>query len=193
MGWTSYHATHYKGIYVDRKAEMDECWTQTEHDGYPELTVLKSSMVGNIYYAAVQVKREGVVEQVFATVAITRTYRKDYYNFSYKDIDETMGPFFYDCPKRILDLLTPTDDECANRWRKKCREKLQAKREKKTKGTLPIGSVIRFTRWDGKIIELEKMAPNYQFRRPWWHHAETNTYFSSKRIPDNFEIVESEE
>ena len=34
MGWTSYHADLYKNGKVDRKKEMDNTYTQTEHDGY---------------------------------------------------------------------------------------------------------------------------------------------------------------
>lgn len=40
--------------------------------------------------------------------------------FGYKDIDETMGPFYYDCPNVILKLLSSTDNEYAKTWREKC-------------------------------------------------------------------------
>ena len=33
-------------------------------------------------------------------------YSKDYYNFGFKDMDENMGLFNYDCPKLILNILT---------------------------------------------------------------------------------------
>ena len=190
MGWTGIHAIHYSNGKIDRKAEMDERWTQTEHNGYPELTVLKSSMVGSVYYAAIQIKRNGIVESVFGTTALTHVDSKDYFNFAYKDIDESMGPYESNCPKGILDLLTPTDNEYANAWRERCRQNMQKKKDKKTKATLPVGTVIRFTRWDGKTYELEKMAPNYQFCRAWWYHAETNTYYPAKKIPEEFEIIE---
>jgi len=48
MGWTSYHAEFYKNRTVDRKKEMDKLWTQKESEKYPELNVLKSSIVGSI-------------------------------------------------------------------------------------------------------------------------------------------------
>ena len=127
MGWTGIHATHYRGGKINRKAEMDERWTQTEHDGYPELTVLKSSMVGSVYYAAIQIKRNGIIESVFATTALTSSNMREYFNFLYKDIDETAGPYDCKCPKGILDLLTPTDNEYANEWREKCRAKFKKK------------------------------------------------------------------
>lgn len=97
-------------------------------DGYPELTVLKSSMVGSVYYAAIQIKRNGIVESVFATTALTRSNMKEYFNFLYKDIDETMGPYDCKCPKGILDLLTPTDNEYANDWRERCRANFKTKK-----------------------------------------------------------------
>jgi hypothetical protein len=34
-----------------------------------------------------------------------------------KAIDETSGPFAYDCPKSVFKLLTPTDSKFANEWR----------------------------------------------------------------------------
>lgn len=194
MGWTSYMATHYKyyknSRVVDRKAEMDERWTQTEHDGYPELNVLKSRMVGSIYYAAIEIKRNGIRECVFGQVALTSTKWSDGMNFGYKDMNETIGPYYYDCPESILNLLTETEDEYALEWRRKCREKIEKRKRHETKDTLPIGSVIEFKQYNGTKIILEKMSPRYQFKRPWWYKADNNTYMSSKRIPDNFKIIQ---
>ncbi len=39
-------------------------------------------------------------------------------------LTETMGPYNYGCPARILDLLSPTDNEYALAWREKCRAQL---------------------------------------------------------------------
>ena len=131
MGWTSIHATHYKNGKVDRKAECDAYFMEGLNRGYYE--VLKSSMVGRVYYAAVKPLKkydkdtngnEIIVDipineqQVFGVVFLTSIDNKDYHNFSYKDMDESMGPCYYDCPKGILDLLSPTDSEWANNWRK---------------------------------------------------------------------------
>ena len=189
MGWTSYHAEFYKNGTIDRKKEIDELWTQKEIEKYPELYVLKSRMVGSTYYAAIEEKENGVIKKVFAVVVLTSTNMKDYFNFSYKEMSESAGPYCYDCPKGILDLLTDTDSEYAINWRNKCRENLQKKKDKTTKGTLPVGSIIKFTRWDNEEIVLEKMRPSYQFKRPWWYRADNNTYYFSKYIPDEFEII----
>lgn len=189
MGWTSYMATHYKNGKVDRKAEMDERWTQTESDGFPELNVLKSRMVGSVYYAAIEVKRNGIRERVFGQVALTSTKWNDGMNFGYKDMDESMGSYCYDCPASVLNMLTGTDNEYALEWRRKCREKLEKRKRHETKDTLPIGSVIEFERCDGRRVVLEKMNPEFQFKRPWWFQEDNNTYVSLKDIPENFTII----
>ena len=186
MGWTSYHADFYKNGTVDRKKEMDKLWIQKEDGKYPEMNVLKSSMVGRVYYAAIEVKRNGVIVRVFPIIVLTSVNMKDYFNFAYKDI----GLDYYDCPKGILNLLTETDDEHELQWREECKRRLEKKTMKLTKGTLPVGSVIKFKRGENEEIVLERMKPAYQFKRPWWYCAEHNTYFPTTHIPDEFEIIE---
>lgn len=119
MGWTEYHATYYKNGKVDRKAECDNLWAK-------ECKVLKSAMKGKIYYCALQTPDGDVIGQVVITSGTNR--RDPYFNFGYKAMSETCGPCYYDCPKSILDLLTPTDSEWANKWRQKCYANANKKR-----------------------------------------------------------------
>lgn len=157
MGWTGQHATHYKNGKIDRKAECDAYFMEDLNKGH--FNVLKSSMVGSTYYAAVQrvVKYIGKGENgeeiyeslpenertTFGAVFLTSTDAKDYFNFSYKDMDESMGPGHCDCPKSILDLLSPTNDEYANEWRKACYENLTKKKNPNGLNKLPVGTVIK--------------------------------------------------
>ncbi|WP_346961310.1 hypothetical protein [Clostridium sp.] len=198
MGWTSYHAEFYKrNGQIDRKNEMNKIFTQEEHDGadyqggtchYPQYRVLKSVMVSSVYYAAIEITNSiKNTREVFGAVALTSTNLKDYYNFSYKDMDDTMEPYYYDCSKGILDLLTPTNNKNANIWREKCRNKLKLKMEKKTINTLPVGSKIKFKRNNGELIELIKHEPAYQYSRPFWFDG--TYHWQTKHIPDNFEII----
>ena len=189
MGWISYHAGFYKNGTVDRKRELDEIYTQSESEEYPELNVLKSRMIGSTYYAAIEAKENGITVKVFAAIVLTSVNMKDYFNFSYKDMDESSGPYCYDCPKGILDLLTDTDSEYAVQWRKRCRETIQKKKDKLTKGTLPVGSIIKFKNYNGENVILEKRPPMYQFRRPWWYCSDNHTYFQLNHIPNEFEII----
>lgn len=94
------------------------------------------------YLACKYVSQDGR-EWVYALVLLCSQYRG---SKGYKPVDEDMGPLEYEAPKKLIDLLTPTDSEYANYWRKKCLE-LAAKKKVK------IGDKIRFTHpvtWGGK-------------------------------------------
>lgn len=162
MGWTEYHAQYYKNGRIDRKKEMDSGFS----DGYE---VVKSTMVGSTYYGAIRYKGE-----VFACVALTGTRDREWW-FAYKDMDETEGPYCYDCPKSILDLLTPTDNKWAKEWRRKCRERIA---EKKEFEHLPIGTMI-VTPWgnsDGELI----LTKYYEKGRTAWQNSQG--YLSKSKI-----------
>lgn len=203
MGWTSYNVPtiYRKGKHiVDRKAECDKLFNQDmitwddECKVIGKFEVLKSSMSGSTYYAAVRrtkfaTETEPENSIVFAAIVLTSVDNKSYYNFSYKDMDETVGPYQYDCPKAILDLLTPTDSEWANEWRKKCYENLKAKRDPNTLSNLPIGSEIKFTLNDGEEYVAFKHSPAYQFKRPFWMLMNADGYIKTKNIPDNYEVI----
>lgn len=121
MGWTFYNARNYlPNGKVDKKAECRELFK----NGY---TVLKDSIVGNTWYAAVREEKSG---DVFAAVVLTEDGDKDY-NFGYKDMDETVGPIECDCPKSILRELGETDSLLANDWRIRCWKKIEKKRDKR--------------------------------------------------------------
>jgi hypothetical protein len=216
MGWTSYHATHYKNGRVDRKAECDAYFLEGLNRGH--FDVLKSSMVGSTYYAAVKPlkKSNGKDENgnyiyvdmskaeqfVFAVVFLTSTNQKDYYNFSYKDMSEDMGPYECDCPKSILDLLTPTDNENANEWRKACYERHANKKKSKINSIsrLPVGSVIKVTMpcrttmyKEGDVVTLTK-GYVYGLKRPVWISPRARfTAGLMKLLDGHYEIIKKGE
>lgn len=193
MGWTSYHATHYKNGKVNRKAECDAYFTEGLNEGFYRLE--KSTMIGSVYYAAVTgLKRynEGKKEDVpkdeqhtFGVVFLTSVDSKDYYNFSYKDMDETCGPFCYDCPESILKLLSPTTSEFAQKWRDGCRKH---RKLRKALNDLPVGSVIEFERVDG-TKRYVKHAPAFQFKKLFWYNPEGHSYIPNKNIPDGYCVI----
>lgn len=199
MGWTWYHANHYKSNgSIDRKAECDAYFMEGLNAGHFE--VLKSTMVGSVYYAAVRhLKRctgkdesgKNIYEDihdapVWAAVFLTSTNSRDYYNFGYKDMEEDVGPGPADCPLSILRLLSPTDSKWAQEWRDRCK----AKAEQPKLSALPIGTQIEFQCGD-KIIACVKHAPAFQFSRPFWYNPANNTYIPARRIPSNYKIVEA--
>ncbi len=187
MGWTGYYATHYKRDgSIDRKAELDyELFTRWYGaEGAHEL--LKSVVVGSTYYAAARSQRGNV----YGLVVLTQASRKmeDGCNFWYKDMSEDMLPYYFDCPLSILKLLSPTDNESALDWRRRCQEKAERKKSPTDLSNLPIGTRIRFA-CNGKMEELVKHSPAYQFKRPFWYNPARHQYMSAKHIPDNYEIV----
>lgn len=65
-----------------------------------------------------------------ATIGIVvLTERKHGQTFSYKQIDEMMGPYYWDAPRALIDRLSPLKSvegswmiESAEQWRAKCRQ-----------------------------------------------------------------------
>lgn len=210
MGWTSYHAGHYKNGKIDRKAECDAYFLEGLNRGH--FDVLKSAMVGSTYYAAIKpLKKSGgkddngnyiyvdipaAEQEVIAVVFLTSTDVKDYFNFSYKDMSETMGPYERDCPKGILDLLTPTENELAKEWRKDCYENLKKKRDPNNLSNLPVGSVIKVTMpfdtrfyQSGDVVTLTK-RDGWATKRPAWFSPMARfTAGLMKLLDGHYEII----
>lgn len=210
MGWTSYRASCYKNGKVDRKTECDNLfnsdaisWSE-DHKVIGKYEVLKSSLVGSTYYAAVKktifaTETEPEKTDVFAAVCITSTDSKDYYNFAYKDMDESMGPYKYDCPKTILDMLTPTENEYALEWRKKCYEQLAKKKNPNSFGKLPVGTIIKVIMpFDtnyfnvGQEVTLKKCNKWGSNRTEWITQMRPYCRFPArmmKMLEENYEII----
>lgn len=202
MGWTSYHATHYKNNgTIDRKAECDAYFME-ENAGH--CRIIKSALVGSVYYAAIETLKRGkrqpdnsyiyedipeAERETWAAVFLTSTDSRNYFNFSYKNMSEDMGPCESDCPASILSVLSPTDCEYALAWRERCRANIEKKKDPHALKNLPVGSVIAFVRSDGKRVELLKHPAAHQFKRPFWYNGENNSYVPVKHIPANYEVV----
>ncbi|MGJ0454321.1 MAG: DUF6927 domain-containing protein [Methylocystis sp.] len=110
--------------------------------------VLRSALVGsNVYYAAVEQLRVASGErEVWAAICLVRYNPRDRegYIFGYKNAEESMGPYECECPKSILDLLTPTDRPYAQQWRARCRAAAAARRARAAKPKPRAGQVIVF-------------------------------------------------
>lgn len=137
MGWTG---TRYSGpLTRQQRIEM-----AIEQEGYNyendirRMEVIDAALRGSTAYLACRVQyKDGRPDEVIAAVILTSC---DGAWFNTKGMDEIMVPSYYQCPKRILDRLTPTENEYALEWRQHCRAAL-AYKDPLT--TLPQGSVIR--------------------------------------------------
>jgi len=148
MGWTYFE----KPMNVKQWFENHLTWESEAVSN----RCLKSAVKFKEAYAAVEtINKTTGKREVWAAVFLLNYTRDSYYNFGYKDMEESMGPGYYNCPASILDLLTETESDYANNWREKCR-----KRSSKPK--LKVGAVIEFkeplsfTGWSASVFEKVK-------------------------------------
>jgi hypothetical protein len=85
---------------------------------------------GNVVYCAVEHPSRGIFGVVVKLL-------RDRGDWNYRIMSENEGPFFFDCPARILARLSENSDENSINWRQKCRERLALSRK-----TIKDGSVI---------------------------------------------------
>ena len=130
MGWLYMQSL---GGHAGPREYLDAQFTFENAEGRSK--VLRSTLLGDTYYAAVeQQRRDGGESAVFAFVCLTDYNPRDAegFVFGYKDMTEHMGPCESDCPEDILDLLTPTDRPYAIVWRARCRANAAARRSQAT-------------------------------------------------------------
>lgn len=145
MGW----------MYVRRRAgQSHRDFFQGEFGA--DCQILDSHTTRFTFYAACEHARKPGI--VFAVVVLFRYAPKARYNFGYKDMDETVHPYAYDCPVRILDRLTPTDSAGANEWRALCRKR-------NSKPTVRIGETIELARpvpfagiFESRMVRVNRKA-----------------------------------
>jgi len=199
MGWSSHHATRYtKSGAIDRKAECAALFESSE--GYE---IVKSSMVGSVWYAAIRGKgkHKPVPEQpVWAAVVLTATDPQSYFNFSVKEMDETYGPVYYECPKSVLRALSETDNQAALEWRAKCWERHAEKDSPLAFRNLPEGASVLWTvgsdGWSGglrkgEVVRLRKLRPAWGARCIWYAVGRGFTV-DPKDVPIQEYVLEAE-
>ena len=167
MGWTYTYATEYKNGRIDRKAEMEKLINSTWSDGKQHNRLVRGTLKGSVYYAAVENLED---HRIWGLVCLTATSKWD---FGYKDMSEDMLPFYFDCPKAILDLLSPTENENSRKWREACYENLERKKGKVSPGRLAADTTIEFEfPFDSNYF---KKGQTVQFTKyPTYYNARTN-------------------
>lgn len=203
MGWTSYHVEpkYKKGKpYIDRKEECDKLFNQPmvtadSKEQIGKYEVVKSSVIGTTYYAAVKMTKFAEPEKAttFAVVVLTKIDNSDHYNFSYKDMEESMGPCQYNCPVGILNILSPTENKYALKWRAKCREIGMLKRSPNNLSNLPVGSRIKFKApFDMKMYkkgdEIVVWKENRTIKGTYW--IDGRYAYPAKIIGTEYEVIE---
>lgn len=146
MGWTGTYMSCPKGKDRINEAIKQEGYNFTKQypdGGYRKSEVIASAMVGTTVYLAVRrIDTQQDIDTVYGAVILTG-YNSQRSEFLTKSIDETMGPCECSCPKRILDLLSPTEYEYAKDWRKRCEEYRTEVNGRAALKRLKVGTRIR--------------------------------------------------
>lgn len=80
---------------------------------WSDCKVLDTSSRGNVHYLAVRIKDLMTI----GFVALTSTSGQQ---IGVKVMEESMGPYYYDAPKRLLAKLDPPMNDMAAEWRRLC-------------------------------------------------------------------------
>lgn len=184
MGWTGI-SVWSNPTQKQRKEILDSEFTWFDYNSNKGGEVIKSSMVNNVYYGAIQSYKKDENENktilnIFGIVCLTQ-FRD--HEFMFKDMSEDMGPYEYNCPFSILQKLSPipnngTGDIWAKEWRNKCLETIYLKQllQKYTK------IKIKFNKEE---VELIKVQDSRFFKgKPYWTDG-------MLRYPDKYITVDS--
>jgi hypothetical protein len=154
MGWTFQERNRWNKQSTKDWFQVNMCGDKHE--------ILACSSTFSVAYMAIKNKETG---EVFGCVCLTRWNPKDVYNFGYKDMEESMGPGASDCPEKILKLLTPTTSPYAIEWRKRCWDKINA-RKANPPLKLKVGMTVIAPDWtsftngyDGKKFIVDSVRP----------------------------------
>ena len=117
MGWV--------GTYTGRNLKGKERMEFAIKQEIDQKRVVDSAIVGTTVYVAMKYSTLKNAEGVYGAVILTG-YKDG--EFQTNAMTEFSGPYSYDCPKRILDKLSPLvgDDkstESARKWRRACEER----------------------------------------------------------------------
>lgn len=100
--------------------------------------LLADRVVGNHYWAAVKRLDGEHAGRVFIFLALMKSGGPNS-GWGYKDMDETIGPFYYDCPLALLNMATdPPYGPYAAEWRQGVRD-YHAKRAARPK---PVAGLV---------------------------------------------------
>jgi hypothetical protein len=164
MGWTS--TNRRKGL--THKAFFADLW-----DG-DRTRVIDAAGVGytEVYVAHALLDEEtGDIREVGAVVVLTHWRSRDpVWTFSWKAIGESSGPCRHRCPQRILEQLTPTDNEEALKWRRRCWERIE---RRKNRPRFHVGDLVLFDHAlyfseteQHSVLEVAQAGRRLRFRAP---------------------------
>lgn len=133
---------------------------------------------GTTWYVAFsfEVCRPSLVENPLqkcttAGIVLTKRYAGEW---GYKTLDETAGPYQFDAPLKLLDLLSETDNTHALEWRQACRDRavLRAKiRSIKDGDRIKLDSPLDFGSFEEdtfRAVDWKNYTKRGKTKRVYW-------------------------
>lgn len=126
------------GTHIERGQKMANVALSELGQDYSVLKHVTKRTSGEWQYALYAAVQRG--DEIFGLVVLMHRNPSPsvYWNFHYKYVDETMGPYEDECPREVFDLLTPTDNEHANDWRGRVRLNLERPKEAPLKAGVAV-------------------------------------------------------
>lgn len=183
MGWTGIVAKHYKNNKIDRMTEFLDIFNNSKNACNDNVYVVKKArQVGSTIYAACcwQNSKNEDVSDTHGLICLTSVKDGQFY---YKDMTESMGPYQSNCPESILSLLSPTVNEYALDWRKRCHN---YNKHNKILDKLPVGSVIEIELNGYRVILYKR---KYKKITIWWDGQ--YKYSKNHFISGGYRIIEN--
>ncbi|QEA38628.1 hypothetical protein FGL86_05735 [Pistricoccus aurantiacus] len=114
MGWTIPHSMNSRDQLVE--------WLLREQNNPGHCEIIDHSRRGNVLYTVFRhLPKQYRFIVVFLLEGPTPASRRaGDCSWGYRDMDESMGPFVYDCPERLLRQSDLQDDQAVE-WREHCR------------------------------------------------------------------------
>lgn len=143
MGWTVPYTTTSRDELVRHILD--------EHNEPGRFEIIDHSLRGNVLYVVFRKPEQGYrfIAIYLLSGPSPRSRREGDRCWGYKDMDESMRPYYYDCPER---LLKQSDLQCedAVAWREACRQhRMKKRRVKALAAEIEYGTVIQMAAgWD---------------------------------------------
>jgi hypothetical protein len=159
MGWTS----NYN--WTTKQDVVSEILRDCSFSGATgESRVIKHSLVGNHLWIAYESCKAGGDPRRAVLLCLIEKVRADGC-YAYKPMDESMEPYYYDCPQSIIDAAGPTGDVHAQAWRAKVADARREKAGRKSLvASLKVGDVVSIAQSSGKY-QVISLGPKPTCRR----------------------------
>ena len=123
MGWTY--------TYKRKGQSIEDFFKERWENDHFKILKCRTYFRRELYMLCTAIPKDGGPATNFAAMCLIHFCPRDRdYNFGYKDMDQSCGPNYYNCPDEILDAISPTDSENANNWIAACRENNAVKKNR---------------------------------------------------------------